>query len=1223
MATEREEVRYEGGRGGKFQKRPLRRSHTTPYDRPPTALRNSAGKGWLSKLVDPAQKLITSSAHRLFSSVFRKRLPPPPPSLPISREANDETEIKNLEEVAADPPGTQEGTNNDFVPSINSNNIHGVSDLEKILKEKTFTRFEIDRLTELLKSRVADVPSGVESRKFEMVSSTPVISYDIQEGSPKFPAQEGVRPHMVPTHVVNANVPDEDVASPAEIAKAFMGSRPPKATPLSMVAHSQKFGDTFALGNPTTSSTLSLVPRSPGNFDVENDFVTPRSRGRSALYSMARMPYSRVRATPSIKNSVATTDSYRATVTSSSQSAWEQGRLLESNQGALKRRSSVLDDEIGSVGPIRRIRHKSNLLFPKGLSLPSSSTSIPVSGIGSETSQHLQSTKVYPFSSTAGKAPYSSETKRNLSKMSAVSENDRTPSSSFPQIPLRSSEMALKILEQLDKLTPPKEKSSELKLHSVRNNSPMKLSPSMLHGPALRSLEDVDSAKYLENVEDIWSNDGRDLTSKKNDKFEDSSLLKSKVPSDKSISTGGGVGSSVPSKDTVSSSGLQVSFVGPSSLTKCAFQMSVQEDFVDMDDEEYSNGPVAAKSFERREKVDDSLVAVGKPSDTEAITVDKPQASIQAKPSPVSEMKKINDQAKSDVPVTTEKSSIFSFPTASPSSTTANMIEPESTTKPEKIASSEVPKAAAAPIFGFGEKLPSQKDPVFSSPTFTFGNKVTTSTNEQNAVPAVTSEGNVAPTLQASAPTTFKFGDKATFPIPASTATENGNSEAGSPFKFASSLVNEKEGAKAGSASVFKSESSSSSTLSFGVPKESISEKAGDKKSSSAGLSVGTSGNLLLSSVSSTPTPTAPIFKFGSSSVPSSSAPSGVGSVETKTKQETTPFGNVSGISPSDTSAAKVFSTGSSVFQFGAASTTSDSNKQPEKSTFAPVSVPSFGAPVLPASSGVASSTQSTPVSPFSSSSTSFGLTGNTGLASGNTLVGSSAPASNLFTSGATFGFGSSSSANNSVSSGAGTSSSFFNWQASSAPSFSSGFGSTPTGGFSFGLASSSAASSSPMLFGSSTTGAASTTSMFSFTSAATAASSQPAFGNSNHGFTFGSTPPANNDHANMEDSMAEDTVQTVASPTPMPSFGQQPLTPPPSSGFVFGSTAPSPLGANPFQFGGSQQNVPTPQNPNPFQASGSLDFNASAGGSFSLGAGGGDKSNRKFVKVKSKSRKK
>lgn len=1306
MATEREEVRYEGGRGGKFQKRPIRRSHTTPYDRPPTALRNSAGKGWLSKLVDPAQKLITSSAHRLFSSVFRKRLPPPPPSLPLSREANDEVENRNQEEVSADPPGTQEGTNVDFVPSINSNNTHGVSDLEKILKEKTFTRFEIDRLTELLKSRVADVPSGVESRKFEQVPSTPVMSYGKQEGSPQFPAQsqDGVSPHMVPTHAVSANVLDEDVASPAEIAKAYMGSRPPNATPLSMASHGQKFGDSFASGNPSKSSTLSLVPRSPGNFNVvENGFVTPRSRGRSALYSMARVPYSRVRATPSITNSVATTDAYRATTSSSSQSAWGQGRLLGSEQGALKRRSSVLDDEMGSVGPIRRIRQKSNHLFPKGLSLPSSSTSIPVSGIGSETAQHLQSTKVHPFSSTGGKALYSSETKRNLSKMSTGSENAMTPSS-FPQIPLRSSEMASKILEQLDKLTPPKEKSSELKLLSVRNNSPTKLSPSMLHGPALRSLEDVDSAKYLDNVEGVRSNNARDLTSQKKDKIEENSPLKFKVPNDKSISTGDCVGSSVPTKDTVSGSGLQVSCVGPSLPTKCAFQMSAHEDFVDIDEEGYSNGPVADKSFEKREKAD-SLVALSKLDNTEAITVDKPQASIEAKSSAVSATNKINDSGKSDVPVATEKSPIFSFPTASSPSITANVIGPESTLRPEKIASSEVPKAATTPIFGFGEKFPSQKEAVSSAPTFAFGNRVTTSTNEQNATPVVTSEGNVEPTQQASAATTFKFGDKATFPMPANAATENGNKNAGSPFKFASPLVNEKEGAKVGgSSSVFKSESSSSSIPSFGVPKESMSEKAGDKSSSAAGLAVGTSGNLFLSSVStstSTPTPSlfsfsspstnsnlnngspvsttpstfptpattvsnnitnqnssiklsfntagtsnsepvtttslptsspvpsfsaAPIFKFGSSSVPSTSAPalsapSGVGSVETKTKQESA-FGNLSGIPPNDASAVKASSTGSSVFQFGAASTTSDSIKRPENSTFAPSNVPAFGALVSPASSGLASSTQSTPVLQFNSSSTSFGLTGNTGLASGSSLFGSSAPASNLFTSGTGFGLASSSSsANNSVSSSAGTSSSFFNWQPSSTPSFSTGFSSTPTGGFSFGLSSSSAASNSaPMIFGSSSTDA-STPSMFSFTSAAAATTSQPAFGNSNHAFTFGSTPPANNEQASMEDSMAEDTVQTVASP--MPSFGQQPLTPPPSSGFMFGSTAPSPLGANPFQFGGSQQNVPTPQNPSPFQASGSLDFNASAGGSFSLGAGGGDKSNRKYVKVKSKSRKK
>lgn len=96
MATAREEEPqqppYEGGSfgaGGKFRKRPFRRAtHTTPYDRPPTAFRNPSngggGGGWLSKLVDPAHRLITYSAHRLFNSVFRKRLTPPPQPQPPS-----------------------------------------------------------------------------------------------------------------------------------------------------------------------------------------------------------------------------------------------------------------------------------------------------------------------------------------------------------------------------------------------------------------------------------------------------------------------------------------------------------------------------------------------------------------------------------------------------------------------------------------------------------------------------------------------------------------------------------------------------------------------------------------------------------------------------------------------------------------------------------------------------------------------------------------------------------------------------------------------------------------------------------------------------------------------------------------------------------------------------------------------------------------------------------
>lgn len=80
----------EGGIGGKFRRRPLGRPPATPYDRPPAALRGGGGRfresgGWISRLVDPASRLIASGASKLFSSVFQKRLTAPP-SVPGSNE---------------------------------------------------------------------------------------------------------------------------------------------------------------------------------------------------------------------------------------------------------------------------------------------------------------------------------------------------------------------------------------------------------------------------------------------------------------------------------------------------------------------------------------------------------------------------------------------------------------------------------------------------------------------------------------------------------------------------------------------------------------------------------------------------------------------------------------------------------------------------------------------------------------------------------------------------------------------------------------------------------------------------------------------------------------------------------------------------------------------------------------------------------------------------------
>ena len=82
MATAREQKsREEEGlrTAGKFaDKRFFRKPPKKPYDRPPTTLRTSGNNSWILKLVDPAQRLISSGSQMLFSSVFRNfphRLP--------------------------------------------------------------------------------------------------------------------------------------------------------------------------------------------------------------------------------------------------------------------------------------------------------------------------------------------------------------------------------------------------------------------------------------------------------------------------------------------------------------------------------------------------------------------------------------------------------------------------------------------------------------------------------------------------------------------------------------------------------------------------------------------------------------------------------------------------------------------------------------------------------------------------------------------------------------------------------------------------------------------------------------------------------------------------------------------------------------------------------------------------------------------------------------------
>ncbi|XP_059664950.1 nuclear pore complex protein NUP1-like [Cornus florida] len=256
-----------------------------------------------------------------------------------------------------------------------------------MLRQKTFTRSDIDRLTELLHSRSVDLPVGNENRKTEANLPKPPSAFERKDKFANTPmlksGTENCRLHGgISTPIVSSRVREEDVASPAELAEAYMGSRPSKATTSMLALRSQAPREDATLLNNTQfspkSSIMSLTPKSALRLGVtENGFYHPRSHGRPAIYNMAQTPYSGIYSTANQKGVKSISDGY-GEPSSLSQYAWEQDGCVGSKQLARKRRSSVLDNDIGSVGPIRRIRQKINLLSPRNTSVWRSSENMGI-----------------------------------------------------------------------------------------------------------------------------------------------------------------------------------------------------------------------------------------------------------------------------------------------------------------------------------------------------------------------------------------------------------------------------------------------------------------------------------------------------------------------------------------------------------------------------------------------------------------------------------------------------------------------------------------------------------------------------------------------------------------------------------------------------------------------------------------------------------------------------
>ncbi|RAL37042.1 hypothetical protein DM860_003964 [Cuscuta australis] len=552
-----------GGAGGKFRKRPFRRGQSTPYDRPPTSIRNPS---WLSKLVvDPASKLINAGARRFFASLFQKALPPPPvlpaiaapPPPATQQDSRDicQTSVPNSHAGDRDPDLVKHGD-----AACNSKG-SAFSELEHLLKQKTFTRSEIDRLTELLHSKAAY--SSLEDAGNRIDVSKPASDFS-KSLVRDYKADKGVCHGVTSTAFINKKIVEDDVATPAELAKTYMGSRQSKVS-LSMPS----------FRGQTVKEVVPYVSQSPMKFSKrpvvpDNGFTTPKSHGRSAVYNMVRTPYSRVR--PTNFHQGGSSSFYPNAGPSSSQSRLEHDDVFGSKQWSLKRRSSVLEDDgLGCIGPIRRTRQKSNLFYNNH------DASLPIGGTES-------SSKNYPF------------VNRTLGK----NQDSEAPSTSRFHVPNKSSETAARILEVISKLSP-REKASESKRTTIKDNKlPSQLTTDMLHGQARKSLEHLDSSRFLqtapitaetEKQATAMSPDGGNPTLPKLNHVEESRPTKFADTASHVASSG----------VTLSEGDFQVNAdtvypmtVAPPVKEKRAFKMSALEDSFELDDDIESTG-IASK----------------------------------------------------------------------------------------------------------------------------------------------------------------------------------------------------------------------------------------------------------------------------------------------------------------------------------------------------------------------------------------------------------------------------------------------------------------------------------------------------------------------------------------------------------------------------------------------------------------------------------------------------
>uniref|UniRef100_A0A0D9ZE56 Nuclear pore complex protein NUP1 n=1 Tax=Oryza glumipatula TaxID=40148 RepID=A0A0D9ZE56_9ORYZ len=574
-----------GGVGGKIRRRPASRAAATPYERPPAAAAarrlaaaaaaaaaeaedayppqgGGGGGGWVSRLVDPASRLIAGGAARLFSTVFRKRLDPAPaPAPPKSTPPGGDNEPNQ---------GLPESTQTGSKPILEKGkNPTGASDNKALSEVEHLVEF--DRLTDLLRARTVEsdlsAPADNLDNKNEARNTMDGIGGSTSHG-------------MAADHSIAADDPVCGASSPAELAKQYMNSRYSKEN------RPNSLRSQVLLKNKAEASNIAYDRRRPGGPFVQelsqfsnenselpvNGYVTPGLHGRSAIYRMSCSPFFKG---PSSSNDI--------NMSPFSSSQTRANSLVSGGRQVLKRRGAELENELGSIGPIRRIRQKSNMMStfrdarssPRGNFLPSRTIGSDLTDGGSPI-RDSPSSKRLLLGTCQSVEP--AEARRNDEDGKISSDNVLAAS---PQ----SNKMAEKIFEQLNIIVPsPKEKLSLPQFAAGNASCSMSKQP-VRQGNEPNGTSDPSSSQKFQPMDSVKHSLDPELngspSSKDNLRKDGSSKLLSHSFKD------------LGNKD-IRSDNVALSSVAATTSSKPGFKMAVFEDLPEFDDDQ--EAPIPSKN---------------------------------------------------------------------------------------------------------------------------------------------------------------------------------------------------------------------------------------------------------------------------------------------------------------------------------------------------------------------------------------------------------------------------------------------------------------------------------------------------------------------------------------------------------------------------------------------------------------------------------------------------